>query len=247
MYAKKNKKPMYEMGGKAADMIMKMMEGGMMPKYPGGGMMPRRYEEGGTEPEKVSAEELARRLAAMKGRAVTLDGVTRAMGGEETGYTTAVDATARPVMGIPVGMGEPAMEEPSAAPGRMEELSIRGPRAIKRGGDRELVGERQALPERQKEKDYGFQVMRDPDHFRHPYGKSITTAKTGEETDTSGMMGVRMGKTAYYMPNARGYTGPKGDLVRDFREIKDKFGEEAYMQALGMLQEQGADISRLVD
>lgn len=51
MYAKKKKKPMYEMGGKAADMIMKMMKGGMMPKYPGGGMMPRKrgmmYQNGG--------------------------------------------------------------------------------------------------------------------------------------------------------------------------------------------------------
>jgi hypothetical protein len=45
----KKKKPMYEMGGKAADMIMKMMEGGMM-KYPGGGMM--KYPGGGMMPMK---------------------------------------------------------------------------------------------------------------------------------------------------------------------------------------------------
>ena len=234
MYAKKQ----YRRGGRIEDMIAKYMKGGKM--Y-------RKYEEGGTDPEKVSAAELARRLAAMKGRAVTLDGVTRAMGDEEMGYTTAVESTARPVIGIPVGMDEPAMEEPSAAPGRMEEVPIRGPRAIKSSRNKGLVGERQDIPERKKEKDYGFQVLRDPDHFRHPYGKSITTAKTGEETDTSGMMGVRMGNTFYYMPNARGYTGPKGQFKRDFKEIRDKYGEEAYMQALGLLQEQGADISRLVD
>ena len=234
MYAKKK----YQRGGRLEEMLAKYMVGGMTS---------RMYEEGGTEPEKVSAEELARRLAAAKNRAVTLDGATRAMGDEEMGYTTAVESTARPVMGIPVGLGEPVMEDPSAAPDRMEEVPIRGPRAIKASRDRGLVGERQPIQERQEEKDYGFRVLRDPDQFRHPYGKSITTAKTGEETDTSGMMGVRMGNTFYYMPNARGYTGPKGQFKRDFKEIKDKYGEEAYMQALGLLQEQGADISRLLD
>ena len=58
----KKKKPMYEMGGKAADMIMKMMKGGMMPKYPGGGMMPRKrgmmYENGGEfDPEDPGFQE----------------------------------------------------------------------------------------------------------------------------------------------------------------------------------------------
>jgi len=62
MYAKKNKKPMYEMGGKAADMIMKMMKGGMMPKYPGGGMMPSKrgmmYENGGeVDPDSPEFKE----------------------------------------------------------------------------------------------------------------------------------------------------------------------------------------------
>tara|TARA_R100001509_G_C4845561_1_gene208177 strand:- start:203 stop:1066 length:864 start_codon:yes stop_codon:yes gene_type:complete len=56
MYAKKKKKPMYEMGGKAADMIMKMMKGGMMPKYPGGGMI--KYENGGeVDPDSPEFKE----------------------------------------------------------------------------------------------------------------------------------------------------------------------------------------------
>lgn len=46
MHAKKKKKRSYAMGGKSTDMIMNMMKGGMM-KYPGGGMMPRKYENGG--------------------------------------------------------------------------------------------------------------------------------------------------------------------------------------------------------
>ena len=45
MYAKKNKKPMYGKGG-MAKMLAEYMKGGMM-EYPGGGMMPRKYQEGG--------------------------------------------------------------------------------------------------------------------------------------------------------------------------------------------------------
>lgn len=45
MYAKKNKKPMYGKGG-MAKMLSEYKKGGMM-KYPGGGMMPRKYEQGG--------------------------------------------------------------------------------------------------------------------------------------------------------------------------------------------------------
>ena len=52
MHAKKKKKRSYAMGGKTTDMFMNMMKGGMLPKYPGGGMMPRKrgmmmYQEGG--------------------------------------------------------------------------------------------------------------------------------------------------------------------------------------------------------
>lgn len=125
----------YMNGGK----VNKYMNGGTL-KYRSGGEMYRRYEDGGTDPEKVSAEELARRMAAEKNRMVMLSGVMPAMGDEETGYTTAVESTATPVIGIPIGLGEPAMEEPSAAPGRMEKMPILGPRAIKSSIYRGLVG-----------------------------------------------------------------------------------------------------------
>ena len=91
------------------------------------------------------------------------------------------------------------------------------------------------------EEDYRFIPLTDP------AGGGITTVKSGQKSDPSGMMGVRVGNTYYYMPNARGYTGPKGKNVRDFREIMDRFGEDAYMEALGILQEGGADISQFVN
>ena len=55
MYHANKKKKEYRGGGMASDMLMKMMQGGMlkmpgggmMPKYPGGGMMPRKYDNGG--------------------------------------------------------------------------------------------------------------------------------------------------------------------------------------------------------
>jgi hypothetical protein len=230
-------KPMYGMGA----MLKKYMNGGMM--YNEGAML-----TGDGDPEKdISPAEALELLAAKRGGVAYGSSASNARELPGGGYTTVTESTAAPIIAALMGLGE--SEDPEAPrPGeRMDPVDMRGPRVIKNRRDRELVGERQDIPERQEEKDYGFRVMRDPDHFRHPYGKSITTAKTGEETDTSGMMGVKMGNTAYYMPNARGYTGPKGKFVRDFREIKDKFGEEAYMQALGMLEEQGADISRLVD
>lgn len=234
-------KPMYGMGA----MLKQYMRGGKL--YSNGG--PLSGDPENEELATLSPGQLLEMVAARPGRGGVAYGSSAApsVGDEMGGYTMATESTAAPIAAALLGLGEPEAPEAPRPGDRMDPVAMRGPRVIKNRRDRELVGEPQDIPERQKEKDYGFRVMRDPDHFRHPYGKSITTAKTGEETDTSGMMGVQMGNVAYYMPNARGYTGPKGKLVRDFREIKDKFGEEAYMQALGMLQEQGADISRLVD
>jgi len=221
--------------------------GGRMKKYAVGGPI-----NGGPTKEDASAAEALKELARRMGGVAYGSSAAPAIGDEMGGYTTAIDNTAAPIMAALLGLGEPEAPrpEPKMEP-EMEPVPMRQPRVVRTRIDRDPVGEPQDIPEPtpepKPEKDYGFRVMRDPDRFRHPYGKSITTAATGEETDTSGMMGVQVGDTAYYMPNARGYTGPKGKLVRDFREIKDKYGEEAYRQALRMLQEQGADISRLTD
>ena len=233
------------------ELLRKYMSGGMIKDYMPGGMV-KKYVVGGLlngDPTKKEASNSEGLELLARRRGGTAYGTTAdvARGDDMGGFTTAVDNTAVRNMAIALGLGEPEAPEAPRPGERMEPVAMRPPRVIRNRTNKELVGERQDIPEREKEKDYGFRVMRDPDQFRHPYGKSITTRSTGEETDTSGMMGVRMGNTAYYMPNSRGYTGPKGKLVRDFREIKDKFGEEAYMQALGMLQEQGADISRLID
>lgn len=110
-----------------------------------GGML-RMYQEGGKDPlkEKVSAAELARMLAERTGRQVTLSGVVPAMGDEESGFTTAAESTAQNVTGIPVGLGEKSMEEPTTPPEKQEETPPRPPRPIK-------TGEKKPSPTQKKE------------------------------------------------------------------------------------------------
>lgn len=236
----------------ASDMLMKMMQGGMlkaqempgggmMPKYPGGGMMPKKrgmtmYEDGGElDPKKL--RELARALSVLDFDDRMRENVSATTGGPEGNLSLDV------AMNVPEGIESLSM--PSPEPEErvdLQRLDVRGPRVIRSNrSNKSIQGGKREVPEMPAEEDYRFIPLTDP------AGGGITTVKSGQKSDPSGMMGVRVGNTYYYMPNARGYTGPKGKNVRDFREIMDRFGEDAYMEALGILQEGGADISQFVN
>jgi len=233
MYAKKNN---YNRGGLLEEMLAKYMSGGMVKKYAVGGPVKG-------DPRKEALAAIASMVAA--DNAAQESGTMTAPGSEKsTDVVMPGLAAALRAIGSPETPEEAPEEAPRQAPMPMRS---RGPQPVRQDLARMLMGGRKEMPEQPSRRDYGFQAIMDPDNFRHPYGKSITTRSTGEETDTSGAMGVKMGGKYYYMPNARGFTGPKGKNVRDFREIKEELGEDAYMEALSILQSRGADISRLVD
>jgi len=230
----------YNKGGKAAlyDMLKKYAKGGKM------------YEEGGPvegDPKKEAMETIHSIIAA--DNASQESGTNASLGSEKSTdvFLPGVAAAIRDIEAYEGARPEEAPRDetrPEEAPIPMRSI---GPKSVRQDLARMLMGGRKEMPEQPSRRDYGFQAIMDQDNFRHPYGKSITTRSTGEETDTSGAMGVKMGGKYYYMPNARGFTGPKGKNVRDFREIKQELGEDAYMEALSILQSRGADISRLVD
>lgn len=213
-----------------------MMEDGGIMKYPGGGLMPKQYEEGGElDPEKL--RKLARSLSVLGSDDRMRENVSATTGGPEGNLSLDV------AMNVPEGIESLSMPSPEPEERMdLQRVDVRGPRVIRSNRrNKSIQGGRREVPEMPAKEDYRFIPLRDP------AGGGITTVRSGQKSDPSGMMGVRVGNTYYYMPNARGYTGPRGKNVRDFREIRDRFGEDAYMEALGMLQEGGADISQFVD
>jgi len=158
--------------------------GGRMKKYAVGGPI-----EG--DPKKISAQELARIMAEKQGREVTIDGVMQALGDEEMGYTTAVESTARPIKGIPLGLGEPAMREPEPSEDprpveRMDPVAMRGPRVIRNRMTRDLVGspkttERETM-EREKASDDAIYFTPNTSNIRAYTRKEQTNPDAGYRT-----------------------------------------------------------------
>ena len=228
----------YNQGGRTAmyDMLRKYMEGGKM------------YANGGVDgdPEKETEKEKAYRL--MKGlqernRAVE----AKSFGGGEGGGTS----TSQVMPGL--GAIESLMgnrEETEETSLRGEDLSPirpRGLRSIKNDRERPgIKGNTQGIPKKAPSTDYSLRpIVRGG-------GSGIYT-----EASNKGVMGVagrgKDGKERYfYLPEITSQPGfSKGSYQKQtqgaLKDIRSEFGEDAFMEALGMLEKRGVDISPYVD
>jgi len=228
----------YNRGGQAD--LYKMIE-----SYMNGGKI---YAAGGVngDPEEENEKEKAYRL--MRGlqernRAVE----AKSFGGGEGGGTS----TSQVMPGL--GAARFAMgnrEETEETSLRGEDLSPirpRGFRLIKNDRERPgIKGNLQEMPEKEASTDYSLRpIVRGG-------GSGIYT-----EASNKGVMGIagraKDGKERYfYLPEITSQPGfSKGSYQKQtqgaLKDIQSELGEDAFMEALGMLEKRGVDISPYVD
>jgi hypothetical protein len=196
-----------------------------------------------------SAEEAARQLSASRGSEVTTSGAENARRLESEGWTAGRESTASSIAARPPsGLGEsPSPPEETRRGEDLSPIRPRGLRPIKNDQERPgIKGNTQATPKKAPSTDYSLRPI-------------VRGGGSGMYTEASnkGVMGIagrgKDGKERYfYLPEITSQPGfSKGSYQKQtqgaLKDIRSEFGEDAFMEALGMLEKRGVDISPYVD